>query len=110
VILALDTPHIDWLALSAPLALLGAGGVNLLAAVLVPRRARRIFGAIVCVLGFAGAIVAAAILYSHSAEGHGVIVDAIQRDRLAALTAIIIAGSGILAPSTTRCWPGPARG
>ena len=29
MILALDTPHIDWLALSAPLALLGAGGVNL---------------------------------------------------------------------------------
>ena len=105
MILALDTPHIDWLALSAPLALLGAGGVNLLAAVLVPRRARRIFAALVCALGFAGAIVAAAILFAHSAEGHGVIADAIQRDRLAALTAIVVAGSGILAIGTSYSEP-----
>ena len=105
VILALSTPPIDWLALSAPLALLGAGGVNLLAAVLVPRRAQRIFAAIVCALGFAGAIVAAVILYTHSADGHGVIADAIQRDRLAALTAIIVAGSGILAIGTSYSEP-----
>ena len=105
MILALNTPHIDWLALSAPLALLGAGGVNLLAAVLVPQRARRIFAAIVCALGFAGAIVAASILYAHSAGGHGVIADAIQRDRLAALAAIIIAGSGILAIGTSYSEP-----
>ncbi len=105
MILALSTPPIDWLALSAPLALLGAGGVNLLAAVLVPRRAQRIFAAIVCALGFAGAIVAAVILYTHSADGHGVIADAIQRDRLAALTAIIVAGSGILAIGTSYSEP-----
>jgi len=97
VILALATPHIDWLALAAPLALLGAGAVDLLAAVLVPRSWRRPFGAIVCALGFAGAIVAAAILIAHSADGHGVIVDAIQRDRLAALSAIVVAGAGLLA-------------
>jgi len=97
VILALATPHIDWLALAAPLALLGAGAVDLLAAVLVPRSWRRPFGAIVCALGFAGAIVAAAILIAHSADGHGVIVDAIQRDRLAAFSAIVVAGAGLLA-------------
>ncbi len=97
MILALATPHIDWLALAAPLALLGAGAVDLLAAVLVPRSWRRPFGAIVCALGFAGAIVAAAILIAHSADGHGVIVDAIQRDRLAALSAIVVAGAGLLA-------------
>ena len=105
ILAALNTPHIDWLALSAPLALLGAGGVNLLAAVLVPRRAQRIFAAIVCALGFAGAIVAASILYAHSAGGHGVIADAIQRDRLAALAAIIVAGSGILAIGTSYSEP-----
>jgi len=105
ILAALNTPHIDWLALSAPLALLGAGGVNLLAAVLVPRRARRIFAALVCALGFAGAIVAAAFLYAHSADGHGVIADAIQRDRLAALAAIIVAGSGILAVGTSYSEP-----
>jgi NADH-quinone oxidoreductase subunit N len=105
VILALDTPHIDWLALAAPLAPLGAGAVSLLAGVLVPRRARRPFGAVVCALGFAGAIVAAAFLYAHSADGHGVIAEAIQRDRLAALTAIIVAGSGILAIGTSYSEP-----
>jgi NADH-quinone oxidoreductase subunit N len=97
VILALDTPHIDWLALSPPLVLLASGGVNLLAAVLVPAYARRVVGAVVCALGFAGAIVAAAVLYAHAADGHGVIIDAIQRDRLGALATIIIAGGGLLA-------------
>jgi NADH-quinone oxidoreductase subunit N len=97
VIASLATPHIDWFALAAPLALLAAGGVNLLAAVLVPAGDRRVVGSIVCVLGFAGAFVAAAILYAHSAAGHGVVVDAIQRDRLGALATMIVAGAGILA-------------
>ncbi len=97
MIFGIDTPSIDWLALAAPLTLLGAGGIDLLAAVLVPRRRRRPFGAVVCALGFAGAIVAAAFLYAHSVDGHGVIADAIQRDRLAALTAIVVSGAGLLA-------------
>ena len=66
-------------------------------AVLVPRARRRPFAAIVCALGFAGAIVAAAILYAHSADGHGVIADAIRRDRLRRARAIIVAGAGLLA-------------
>ena len=36
-IAVIDTPNVDWLALSPTLALLGASGVALLAAVLVPR-------------------------------------------------------------------------
>jgi uncharacterized membrane protein YeaQ/YmgE (transglycosylase-associated protein family) len=90
MIASVATPHIDWFALSAPLALLGAGAVDLLAAVLFRRRRRRGFAALVCLLGFAGAIVAAALLYSHSADGHGVIADAIQRDRFGALAQLII--------------------
>jgi NADH-quinone oxidoreductase subunit N len=97
MIFALATPHIDWFALSAPLALLGVGAINLLAAVIVRPQARRPFAAVVCALGFAGAIVAAALLYSHSAAGHGVIADAIQRDRLGALAQMIVAGAGVLA-------------
>ena len=55
MIASLATPHIDWFALAAPLALLAAGGVNLLCAVTVPRGDRRVVTAIVCALGFAGA-------------------------------------------------------
>jgi NADH-quinone oxidoreductase subunit N len=97
VTLALATPNIDWFAISAPLTLLGAGSVNLLVAVLVPRQDRRVVAAIVCALGFLGALVAAAVLYSESAGGHGVIAEAIQRDRLGALATMIVAGGGLLA-------------
>jgi NADH-quinone oxidoreductase subunit N len=92
----IQTPNVDWFALSPSLALLCAGGISLLGAVLVPRRARRPFGATVCAFGFAAAIVAAALLYAFSADGHGVIGGAIQRDRLFALAAMIIAGAGFL--------------
>jgi NADH-quinone oxidoreductase subunit N len=99
--LALATPSIDWAALSPGLVLLGAGGVNLLVAVLVPRQDRRVVAAIICALGFAGALVAAAVLYADSADAHGVIADAIQRDRLGALATMIVAGAGLLAIGTS---------
>src|SRR5919204_320261 len=94
--LALATPHIDWAAISPALVLLAAGSVNMLVAVLVPRGDRRVVAAIVCALGFLGALVAAAVLFSESATGHGVIADAIQRDRLGALATMVVAGAGLL--------------
>ena len=105
MIVALDTPPIDWFALAPTLALLTAGALNLILAVLWPRSWKRPTTAVVCALGFAGAIVAAALLFSHSADGHGVIADVIQRDRLGALTAIIIAGAGLLAIGTSYSEP-----
>src|SRR6266700_6897456 len=36
-------------------------------------------------------------LYARSGHGHGVVADAMRRDRLAELTQIIVAGSGLLA-------------
>ena len=105
MILALDTPPIDWFALAPTLALLTAGALNLILAVLWPKSWKRPTTAVVCALGFAGAIVAAALLFSHSADGHGVIADVIQRDRLGALTAIIIAGAGLLAIGTSYSEP-----
>jgi len=105
VIASLATPHIDWFALSPALALLAAGAVSLLCAVFVPRGDRRVVTSVVCVLGFAGAFVAAALLFAHSADGHGVIADVIQRDRLGALTTMIVAGSGILAVATSFAEP-----
>jgi NADH-quinone oxidoreductase subunit N len=90
-------PPVDWFALSPVLTLLAAAGVCLLGAVTVPARGRRPFSAWVCALGYAGAFVAAAVLYGHSADGHGVIADAIRRDRLGALAAILVAGAGLAA-------------
>jgi NADH-quinone oxidoreductase subunit N len=89
-------PHVDWFALSPELVLLGVAAICLLGAVFVPQRGRRAFSAIVCALGFAGAIAAATLLYSHSADAHGVIADAIRRDRWAALASIVVAASGLL--------------
>ena len=103
--LAITTPHIDWFALAPTLALLSAGALNLIFAVLWPKSWRRATTATIAALGFAGAIVAAVLLFTHSADGHGVIADAIQRDRLAALTAIIVSGAGILAIGTSYSEP-----
>jgi NADH-quinone oxidoreductase subunit N len=97
VIASIATPHVDWFALSPALALLGVAGLCLLAAVLVPASVRKAFSAWACGLGYAGAFVAAALLYDRSAGGHGVIADAIRRDRYAALAAIVVAGAGLLA-------------
>jgi NADH-quinone oxidoreductase subunit N len=97
VIASIATPHVDWFALSPALVLLGVAGLCLLAAVLVPARARRFLSAWMCVLGYAGALGAAALLYDRSGHGHGVIADAIRRDRYAALAAIVVCIAGVLA-------------
>src|SRR5213079_1138617 len=55
------------------------------------------FAAIACALGYVGAFVVAALLYDRSGHGHGVIAEAIRRDRFAALAAIVVAGAGLLA-------------
>ncbi|HYZ76694.1 MAG TPA: NADH-quinone oxidoreductase subunit N [Gaiellaceae bacterium] len=93
----ISKPHVDWFALSPEFVLLGASALALFVAVLVPRWARRALSAVVCALGFAGAFVAAAILYGRSAHGHPIIADAIVRDRFGALAMLIVAGSGLLA-------------
>ena len=93
----IDRPQIDWLALAPVDALLAASALALLCAVLVPRAWRKPFGAAFCALGYAVAFGFAVALYVRSAHGHGVVADAIRRDRLAELAALLIAGSGLLA-------------
>ncbi len=92
----ISKPTIDWFALSPELILLTAAGIAMMLAVLVPKRAEKPLAAVVCAVGFLGAFIAAAILFGKSAHGHGVIADAIQRDRLGALAQIVVAGSGLL--------------
>jgi NADH-quinone oxidoreductase subunit N len=100
----IDTPSVDWFALSPELAMLGAAGVALLSAVLVPRSWIRTLTAFACALGFAGGFVLAALLFWKSPEAHGVVSDAVRRDRLGALTQMIIAGSGLLAVGVSYSW------
>jgi NADH-quinone oxidoreductase subunit N len=93
----IDRPHIDWFALAPVNALLVAAALALLCAVLVPRTARRPFAAGLCAVGYATAFGFAVAIYVRSADGHGVVADALQRDRLAALATMIVAGTGLLA-------------
>jgi NADH-quinone oxidoreductase subunit N len=90
-------PVVDWFALSPALALLGASGLALLGAVLIPARAVKVFTAVVCALGFAGAGVAAGLLYWKSPEATYEVADAIRRDRFGALAQLVVAGAGFLA-------------
>jgi NADH-quinone oxidoreductase subunit N len=88
-------PHVDWFALAPVLSLLGAGGVALLAAVLVPARVRRAVGAGACLLGYAGAVVFGVLLYRRSPDPHLVAGGGLSRDRLLAAAAVLIGGIGI---------------
>jgi ABC-type Fe3+-siderophore transport system permease subunit len=65
----IQTPHVDWFALSPSLIMLGASAVCLLTAVLVPGQNRRRVSAWVTGGAFVGAFVAAALLYATSATG-----------------------------------------
>jgi NADH-quinone oxidoreductase subunit N len=92
----IPTPKVDWLALAPALALLGASGVALLGAVLVPRWLRRPFGAFIAFAGFVTAGVFAGILFDRSAEGEALIAESFTRDRLGAFAAVLVAGAGAL--------------
>src|ERR687887_667985 len=75
--LVIPRPHVDWFALSPELALLGVASLALMAAVLIPARARKPVAAAITALGYAGAGVAAGFLYDRSANGGSTIADAI---------------------------------
>jgi len=89
------TPHVDWFAISTILVLLGAAGIALLGAVLVPRRWRRSFSGGVAALGSLGAVVTSVWLYVDSAAGHRVIGDAFYRDRWTALGQVILCATAL---------------
>jgi NADH-quinone oxidoreductase subunit N len=92
----IKTPHVDWFALAPELFLLGAAGLALMAAVLLPRRWRRDFGALAAALGFAGAFVFAILIYIHTPEVQSVIADSVRRDRFGALAQVIVCAAGLL--------------
>jgi NADH-quinone oxidoreductase subunit N len=86
----IQTPHIDWFAITPILILLGASFVALLGAVLVPAAWRRAFAVSVAVAGSTGAIVTAIWLYVDSATPQLVVAGAFYRDRWTALSQVIV--------------------
>ena len=94
---SIATPKVDWLALSPALALLAAAAVCLLGAVLVPSSVRRAFSAIVAGGGFVAAGILAGVVFDRSPEQQLLIAESMTRDRLAALTQVLVAGFGLLA-------------
>jgi NADH-quinone oxidoreductase subunit N len=99
-----EQPTIDWAALSPELILLGGAAICLVLPLFIPWGWRRPFSAVVAKLCFIGAGVAAGILFAGDETGVGIVADAIQRDRLAELSQILIAGSGLLAVGASFGW------
>ncbi len=91
----IDTPNVDWLALSPTLALLGVAAVTLLGAVIVPRAAVRWFSVVVSVAGFATSAVLSAVVFDRSSEATSLIAESMTRDRFGAAAALVIAVVGI---------------
>ena len=94
---AIAAPHVDWLALSPSLALLGASAVALLGAVLVPAWLRHTLAAVAAAAGFVTAGVLAGVVFDRSADAVSLISDSMTRDRWGAFAQLIIAGTGAVA-------------
>jgi NADH-quinone oxidoreductase subunit N len=99
-----EQPTIDWAALSPELVLLGGASLCLVVTLFLPWSWRRTFCAAVAVLCFSGAGIAAGILFTVDDSAKSVVADAIQRDRLAELAQILVAGSGLLAVGASFGW------
>jgi NADH-quinone oxidoreductase subunit N len=91
---AIDTPSVDWLALSPVLALLAASGLALLSAVIVPVWMRRTVSAILAFAGFATAAGFAIAVFDRSESAQTLISESMARDRLAAVAQLILAVTG----------------
>jgi NADH-quinone oxidoreductase subunit N len=92
----IDTPHVDWLALSPTIALLGASAIALLGAVLVPRPAVRAFSAAITAIGFVVSAVFAGVVFDRSPDPTVLLSETMTRDQLGALAAIILALIGLV--------------
>lgn len=87
----IETPSVDWLALSPTLALLGASGVALLAAVLVPAWMRRGVAAGVALLGCVLAAIFGCVVFAETPVAETLLADSMARDRLAAFAQVVLA-------------------
>jgi NADH-quinone oxidoreductase subunit N len=90
----IETPSVDWLALSPTLALLAGSGVALLSAVLVPQWARHAISATAAFAGFVAAAICAVVVYTESSDATSLLAESMVRDRLAALAQVLLAIAG----------------
>jgi NADH-quinone oxidoreductase subunit N len=90
----IDTPQVDWLALSPTLALLGASGVALLGSVLVPAWMRKTVTAAVVLVGFVLAAILAGVVFDETPSPEVLLSDSMVRDQLAAFTQVLLALTG----------------
>ena len=91
----IDTPNVDWLALSPTLALLAVSALTLLGGVFYPRHAVRSFVVFVSVAGFAASAVLSALVFDRSEEGTSLIAESMTRDRFGAAAAVVVAVVGL---------------
>jgi NADH-quinone oxidoreductase subunit N len=90
----IETPSVDWLALSPTVALLSASGLALLATVVVPGWMRKAVTAVVVLAGFVTAAVLAGFVFEESATPELLLSGSMARDQLAALAQVILAVTG----------------
>jgi NADH-quinone oxidoreductase subunit N len=90
----IETPSVDWLALSPTLALLAGSGVALLSAVLVPEWTRHAISAAAAFAGFVAAAICATVVYTESPDATSLLAESMVRDRLAALAQVLVAITG----------------
>ena len=90
----IETPSVDWLALSPTVALLSASGLALLATVVVPGWMRKAVTAVVVLAGFVTAAVLAGVVFDESATPEVLLSGSMARDQLAAFAQVILAVTG----------------
>ena len=90
----IDTPTVDWLALSPSVALLGASGAALLAAVVAPPWMRKGAAAAIALAGFVAAAVLAGVVFDETPAPEVLLEGSMARDQLAALAQVILAITG----------------
>jgi NADH-quinone oxidoreductase subunit N len=89
----IDTPSVDWLALSPTVALLGAAGVALLSA-LLPDWMRKPVAAAVAILGFVLAAILAGFVFEESPTPEVLLEGTMVRDQLAAMAQVVLGVTG----------------
>jgi NADH-quinone oxidoreductase subunit N len=89
----IDTPSVDWLALSPSVALLAAAGVALLS-VLLPEWMRKTVAATVAFAGFAVAAGCAVVVFDHTPSPEVLLDGSMVRDQLAAMAQVVLGVTG----------------
>jgi NADH-quinone oxidoreductase subunit N len=89
----IDTPSVDWLALSPTLALLGAAGVGLLSA-LLPEWMQKGVSAVASLAGFVLAAALAGWVFTESSTPEVLLEGSMVQDQLAALAQVILGVTG----------------